>query len=256
MKKRIPILVLAMCVSSAAFADDAGEVNGTKCKPAKDLIKVISKMSSMKESRTDTVAAFPKMQISAAEGFDLPERLFVRSGSKETDLLVDAEGRVSSLDIFAGLDKNTDFCVQDKALIGLAEGEKSMSMSMDFDVSYKNKSGIHELAELRDGLDDGRAHIKKLVPGPVRFMVPKFDHVLIEYLGEDGETIDKEPMIFAYKGDQKIEGLEMDRLENMHFVKIDQLEELGADQLRIDGGAYKMDPSPNAEKIKDFMKDE
>ena len=42
----------------------------------------------------------------------------------------------------------------------------------------------------------------------------------------------------------------------MHFVSIDQLEEIGGDQLRIEGGAYKMDPSPSLEKVKKFSEDD
>lgn len=255
--KRLSLVVLTLLASSVAYADDdVSQASGIKCKPAKDLIKVITKMSSMKSSQTDTVAAFPNMRISAAEGYELPKRLFVRAGSTETDLPIDKNGRVSGLEVLKGLDKSSDFCVQDKTLTGATEGEKTMSMSMDFDISYKNKSGRHEIAELRDGLKDGRAHIKKLVPAPVRLMIPKFDHVLIEYLDENGETIDVAPQIAAYKGDEKVDGLTLERLENMHFVKIDQLQEIGADSLRIEGGTYKMDPSPSLEKIKDLMKDD
>ena len=255
--KRLTILATALIASSTAFADDtADQAAEIKCKPAKDLIKVITKMNSLKPEQTDTVSASPNMKILPEEGRALPERLFIRLASNETELPIAPDGRVGGLQSLSGLDKKSDFCVKDKSLIGMPDGEKSMGLSLDFDVSYKNKSGTHEIAEIRDGLGDGRAHIKKLVPAPVRMMIPKFDHVLIEYIDETGETIDKEPQISAVQGDVKVDGLIIERLENMHFVNIDQLEELGADRLQIDGGPYKMDPSPSLEKVKKFSGDD
>lgn len=248
------MVLLAGMSATSAFASDADDLAaGIKCKPAKDLIKVITKMTTMKPEKTDTVAAFPKMRLTPEEGRKLPDRLFIRSGSEETVLPIADDGRVTGLEALSGLDKSNLFCVEDKSLIGVEDGKKTMGLSMDFDISYKNKSGSHEIAELRDGLGDGRAHIKKLVPAPVRMMIPKFDHVLIEYLDENGETIAKDPQITALQGDVKIDGLVIERLKDMHFVNIDQLEELGADRLQIDGGPYKMDPSPSLEKTKKFM---
>jgi hypothetical protein len=251
------VMVLSIVVSGmTAFASDKDDLAaGIKCKPAKDLIKVITKMTSMKPDQTDTVAAFPKMKLIPQEGRAFPDRLFMRTNSRETALPIAEDGRVSGLEALSGLDENSDFCVEDKTLIGVPDGEKTMGLNMDFDISYKNKSGSHDIAELSDGLDDGRAHIKKLVPAPFRMMIPKFDHVLIEYIDESGESIDIAPQIVAIQGDAKVDGLVIERLENMHFIKIDQLQEIGANRLQIDGGPYKMDPSPSLEKIKKMMKD-
>lgn len=256
--KSLTLFVSALLVSvsaSPALASDADDLAaGIKCKPAKELIKFITKMTTMKPEQTDTVAAFPKVQLIPAEGRALPQRLFIRAAKNETALPLAEDGRVSGLAALSGLDKNSEFCVEDKILIGVPEDEKTLGLNLEFDISYKNHSGSHEIAELRDGLEDGRAHIKKLVPGPFRMMIPKFDHVLIEYLDVNGESIAKEPQITAIQGDVKIDGLMVERLGNMHFVNVDQLEEIGADRLQIDGGPYKMDPSPSLEKIKKMLK--
>jgi len=223
-----------MTLTTTAFASEAEDLAaGVKCKPAKDIIKAITKMNSLKPDQTDTVAASPKMKITPEDGNNLPNRLYVRYGEKETDLPISDDGRVVGMNVVAGLNKKSEFCVQDPMLVNAKDGEMSLNASMDFDISFKNKSGTHEIAEIRDGLDDGRAHIKKLVPAPFRAMIPKFDHVLIEYLDESGEAKDIAPQISAYRGEQRLDGLILERLENMHFVKIDQLEEIGGDRLRI-----------------------
>lgn len=250
------VLIWGLSSSSAFASDSADLAAGIKCKSAKDLVKVISKMSSMKPEQTDTVAAFPKMKIIPVDGRALPQRLFIRTAVNEQSLPIALDGQISGLDVLSGLDTNSDLCVEDKTLIGVTEGEKSIGLNLDFDVSYKNNSGSHRIEELRDGLDDGRAHIKKLVPAPVRMLIPKFDHVLIEYLDESGESMDREPQITALVGDVEVSGLTVERLENMHFINIDQLEEIGADRLRIAGGNYKMDPSPSLEKIRKLTQDD
>ena len=121
---------------------------------------------------------------------------------------------------------------------------------MNFHVEYKNKSGVYPIAELRDGLDDGRTHVKKLVPGPVRMLIPKFTHVAIAYSADETELIHKNPQIVAANGDIELEGLIIEEMFNAHYVDIDQLEGLGADHLIVKGGDFRMEPSASPEKMR------
>ena len=128
-----------------------------------------------------------------------------------------------------------------------------MAVNMEFHIEYKNKSGTHSLAELQDGLKDGRDHVKKIVPAPVRLIMPKFTHVVIGYDAEDDDKIHTAPQIIALQGDVKLEGLVVESLERAHYVSIKHLEEIRADNLGVYGGKYRMEPTPGPEKMKKII---
>jgi len=252
--KLIPVLAISMIFSSTAFADEATDKeNGHFCHEAKDLVKMMTKIASMKPEQTDTVHGNPTMKIDVKDDLPMPKRMFFRHEGVETPFSLSPEGDVTDLKKIAGLDKDGEMCLEfDKNSYGEGKLGK-FGIGMNFHIEYKNKTGTHTISELRDGLDDGRAHVKKLVPGPVRMLIPKFTHVKIAYTADKTDPIHQTPQIVALQGDVKVDGLDTEKMFDSFYVDIDQLEELQADRLGIYGGEYRMEPSASPKKMRKMI---
>jgi len=120
-------------------------------------------------------------------------------------------------------------------------------LSGQSDVHFLTNSGYHDLATLEDGLKDGKSHYKKMVPAAMRMLVPSLKYVMIEY-----DVEDTPPQFTAVKGQEPIEGLEHETFCELAMIKVIDLEKLGADGLKIMGGAYNLTPVPGVKTLKRF----
>jgi len=243
--------VCAALITNTAFASETEDVAaGIKCIPAKKIIKLMRKFDGMKPEKKDTVSVIPKMQLIANEGATLPDRVYVREGTTEHRFNMDEDGVVTDFARIGSLSKKGVLCMQGQQFIGKTDNEFGINLSMAFDVKFKNTSGTHSMAELIDGTKDGKSHFKKMFPGPMALMVPKMTHVGVVYLVEDDAGASLAPQIYATKDGAKIPGLLVKNFGGMLVVGLEDLQNLGADGLKIEGGAYELTPIPSIEKMK------
>jgi hypothetical protein len=243
-------MVLLAKTSAASETEDMAA--GVKCMPAKKIIKLIRKFDDMKPEKKDTVSVTPTMQLKADVGRTLPERVYMRSGTIEHIFNIDKDGMVTDFSRLGSMDKNGELCIQDQQLIGKEDSESGIQMAMDFGINFKNTSGTHTIAELVDGAKDGKSHYKKMMSGPLAILVPKMTHMGVMYLDENNEFAPKPALIYAAKNGKIIEGLEVEKFGDMFVVGLEDLQNLGADGLKIDGGNYRLTPIPSIEKMKKF----
>jgi len=244
----LSVVICTTFIAGNSFASEAKDMAAViKCLPAKKIVKMMHKFDGLKPEKKDTIGVIPKMQLTANEGGTLPERVYFREGTAEQKFNMDKDGVVTDFVRIGTMDKKGDLCMQSQQYINKAEGEVGMSLSMSFDVRFKNTSGGHTVAELIDGVKDGKSHYKKMLPGPMALMVPRMTHVGINY--HDDADIAR-PKIYAIKAGDKVSGLLVEQLNSMFVVCIEDLQSLGADSLKIEGGTYELTPIPSIEKMK------
>ncbi len=249
----VSVAISAAFASSTAHASEAADLAaGIKCMPAKKIIKLTRKFNKLKPEKRDTVGVVPEMKLTTTGESELPERVYFRTGAVEEAFAMDADGWVTDFARIATMDKEGDLCMQDEHFAGKKDEDAGINLSIDFDVLFKNTSGTHTLAELLDGAKDGKSHYKKMYPGPLALMVPKMTHVGVVYLVEDAALASLTPQIFATKDGQKITGLAVENFGGMFVVGIEDLQNMGADGLKIEGNKYELLPIPSIQKMKDL----
>lgn len=242
--------ICTVLLSGTAYASEAEDMAvGIKCLPAKKIIKLVHRFDGLKPEKKDTVGVTPKMQLTASEGEALPERIYFREGIAEHKFNMDKDGVVTDFSRIGTMNKKGELCMQGKQFVGKADGASGIDLSMAFDVRFKSNSGNHTTAELVDGTKDGKSHYKKMFPGPMSIMVPKMTHVGVTYL-DDADIA--QPKIYAVKAGEKINGLLVEKFGSMFVVGIKDLQNLGADSLKIEGGEYELSPIPSVDKMKKF----
>lgn len=235
-------------LASDTFASEAKDMAaGIKCLPAKKIIKTMRKFDKMKPEKRDTINFIPKMQLIANENGSLPERVYFREGSVEHKFTMDEDGVVTDFARIGSMNKKGELCMRSEQFVGKADGEANMSLSMSFDVRFKNTSGNHTVAELIDGTKDGKSHYKKLFPAPLSLLIPKMTHVGINFHNDSDTGM---PKIYAAKSGNEISGLLVEKFGSMFVVGIEDLQSLGADSLKIEGGKYELTPIPSIKKMK------
>lgn len=241
-------LPLALTSSAgAAFAKDKPVLRqAVECMPAKDIVKLLSKFEKLDADQRDTVDAVIDARFIVDEGQAMPDRMFARSDGEETEFPIALDGRVDGFGRIGSLPKSSELCVEDQARAGLPKDQDGVKFNMDFDVKFKDETGRYSLAQLRDGAKDGKSFYKKLVPAPIRLILPKMTHVSVTFddPGAPGQTLQ------AFDGERLVEGLIAEPFGDTLVVEIDHLEALGADTFVISGGEYDMEPSPSIEKMK------
>lgn len=238
-------------ISHTALASDAADMAaGIKCIEARKIIKMTRKFDELKPAKKDTVNTVPSMKLTASKGAALPERVYFRNGKTETLFNMDKDGWVTDFDRISTMVKKGEMCMQGKQFASKKGEQSGINLSIDFDVLFKNTSGTHTMAELLDGAKDGKSHYKKMFPGPMALMVPKMTHVGVVYKVEDAALANLSPQIYATKDGKKINGLLVENFDGMFVVGIKDLQNLGADGLKIEGGKYELLPIPSIEKMK------
>lgn len=216
-----------------------------ECFPAENIIKFLSKFDKLKPEQKDTVDAFMTAKFEVSDDLGLPHRIFMRDQDKETVFEMLPDGQITDFDHIRHHPETSELCVEDPAREGLPREEDGITFNVDFDVMFKQTPGSHTLESLEDGAKDGKSFYKKLVPGPARLLIPKMTHVSITYI--DPETPQN---IEAWQNDKPLSGLNIEPFGKTYVVSLEQLEDLGATELHITGGPYKLEPSPSIKKMK------
>lgn len=239
------MLLIALSASAPAFAASGDDIrDATECRPAKDIIKFFSKFDKMKPEQRDTVDAVISAGFKTDDGV-LPERLYYKHKDTEVPFTLMPDGNVPDFANITQQHKDGELCVDDPSRAGMNREEDGLEFSVDFDVKFKSTPGEHTLASLRDGTKDGKSFYKKIVPGPMKLMIPSMTHVSLTF---DEDVTD--PVVSASKNGAVMDGLKIEMLSGTYVIGLDDLEDIGADSLVISGGGYTLEPSPSAEKMK------
>lgn len=243
-------IILACLLSLSGFGAAHAETKlrgEVYCFPAKDVPKIVERISEVDASRRDVVdvALMPKFLIK--DGGTWPERFFIRTDSLEIDVPIEKpSGFTPSFLDTAMAHSEGDICVADKARANRPENDEGLYFEMGLSPLFHNNSGRHEVAELKEGAKDGKKFYKKMIPAAVRMFMPDTKYLAVRYddfrltsqifVQVDGEDVAVEPELF----------------KDMHVISLDDLEDMDATALLVKGGAYQIQPTVSVKAMKRF----
>lgn len=239
-----------LMLSAPAFAEDKEDAPALRerinCFPAKNITKMVEKFQKIDADKRDTVDMVFAAKFTAKDGGVLPERIFIREAGTEDNFTLGEDGSVPDFAKIGSVSEAAELCSEDPSREGTPRGE-GLSFSINSDVHFLENTGYHDVTTIKDGLKDGKTHYKKMVPAPMRMLVPKLSYVMIEY-----EVEKTEPQFTAMKGQTPVDGLEHIVFCDSAMIKIKDIEALGADGLKVMGGTYKLTPVPGPKTLAKF----
>lgn len=248
MKQLFTLLTISfLAVPNMAIAKDKlrGEVF---CFPVKDVPKLVDKLGEVKQDRRDVVDVDINPKFLIKDGGDWPERFFLRTDTAEIDIPIEKpSGLTPTFLDKAFAHSQGDVCVADKMRAQRPEYDEGLYFEMGLSPLFHNRSGTHDMAELKEGTKDGKKFYKKMIPAAVRMFMPDTDYLAVNY--DDLRVAGAQ--IFALVGDTEVP-LEAELYKEMHVVSFEALEDLKASALLVKGGAYKLQPTVSVKTMKRF----
>ena len=227
-----------MLLGSTNFAQAADTSPSEKCFPAEQVTKMFKKIDSLKASRRDSVDTMVQAFFVNVDARTEPMTFSIKDGDQRDDFIVKEDGTI--VDFYRktrSLDEDAEFC-------GTTRADGKIGFGMGTDVQFKNTSGTHTMAEIIDGVRDGKSHYKKTVPGPMAMFVPKMTHVMLTY-----DDLDTVPNVTAMAAGAA-QPVSMEMFGKAHVIDLETLKTMGADTLVIGGGSYTLSPVPSIKKMK------
>ncbi len=233
------ILSLAPLVSAEeAAAPGAAE----KCFSADTLVKHVKKMSSLKPKRMDTLHSVMDAGWVRRHGDDPYPKVWTRADGVDTPLSVDDKGIIPDFSArLSSLSKGAELCAPESQ----DQDNPNFEMSIGTAILFQNETGPFSIAELQDGVGDGKSFYKKMMPGPMALLVPKMTHVSVQYedkmlplnvrFTQAGAAVDAPP--YEMSG-------------SVFVFSLEDIEASGADMMHVDGGPFRLTPTPSIEKMK------
>ena len=99
------------------------------------------------------------------------------------------------------------------------------------------------MAEISDGVKDGKSHYKKHLGGSAALFVPKMTHIAITY-----QVPDVTPNVSAII-DGETTPVTPEPYGDMWVIDVDALEDSEVETIRIEGGPYELYPVPSIKKM-------
>lgn len=224
-----------------AHADDVRDVDvkpSEKCFSIDTVSKMYKKLDNIKASRRDSVDTVIQAYFADADTRVEPMTVYIKDGEQRDDLVIKEDGEVA--DFYAKtrtLPKSAEIC-------GQARADGKIGLGMGTDVQFKSTSGTHTMAEIIDGIGDGKSHYKKMLPGPMAMFVPKMTHVMLTY-----DALDTVPNVTAMVAGAA-QPVSMELFGKAHVIDVETLKVMNADSLVIVGGPYTLSPVPSIKKMK------
>jgi len=247
------VLGLFFPVSPSFAAENTSDSKASKlreaviCFPAKGIVKHLRKFSKLKAEKRDTVDMMPVADFEVLDGGALPQRFYSKDGVSVGDFIIGTDGRITDFAKVADVPETAELCIEDQSRAGTPSDGKSVKLDVDMDVQFLESSGYHSMATLKDGLKDGKSFYKKMAPGPMRMLVPKLSHLMINYDVEDTPA-----QFSAMQGQTPIAGLDSELFCGETIIKLEDIEELRGDGLQISGGTYSLMPVPGPKMLAKF----
>ena len=235
MKHALLIPIFATLITGGlAYAQD--DANPESCFPLERAADTV-KAASLKPKRRDTIDSFLQAQFAEVEKRSLPMQLYIKHGDTREDFVVNESGAVEAFHtkVFAA-PKEASIC-------GLAREDGKIGIGMSTSVRFKNSSGTHTMAEILDGVKDGKSHYKKSVGGAAAIFVPKMTHIAITY-----QVPDATPNVSAVINGETTP-VALEAYGDMWVIDVDALEDSEAETISIAGGPYELYPVPSIKKM-------
>lgn len=244
----ILFLTTLICLNGYGTAHAETNLRGeVYCFPAKDVPKIVDRLAQVEESRRDVVdvALTPKFLIK--DGGNWPERFFIRTQTSEIDVPIEKPSGFTPNFLEAAMaNASGDICVTDKARASRPEDDEGLYFEMGLSPLFHNRSGVHELSELKEGVKDGKKFYKKMIPAAVSMFMPDTKYLAVRY-----DDFRLTSQVFATVADKQI-ALEPEVFKDMHVISLETLEEMDATALVIKGGAYQLQPTVSVKMMKRF----
>ncbi len=244
----ISAFILAFGLAHMAAADEPELRDLIECTPGKSFSKMAGGLADLDDDKLDTINTNPSFTLEAADGGEMPERIFIRSGETDINLDVSDEGEVADFINLFLEDEKAELCVEDPSRAGKPKEKGAFSMAMKFNMNFIDNNGTYPLPVLKDGLKDGKSALKKMMPGPVSLLIPKLSHIYIEY--EDDMT---EPSFRALDGDQDLGEPGFVKFGPAFLIAYEDLKDMDADTLKVLGGAHTISPSLSPKRMAKLM---
>ena len=238
--------------ASIGYADDEEEAvelrEETTCFSVEGIADFMKRFDKLDESRTDTIHAIFQANLDVRDDGGFPDRFYLKSGDEENNLSFDDEGNIQEFtSLVKAAPEGTEICMQDKARAGTPVDQPGAVFNLPVSIRMKNQSGTYDIAELQDGLKDGKSFYKKMVGGAVALLVPKMTHLVVAY--EDEAT----PLEFTvFNGDEPIAAPEAEAFNGGHVIRFKDLKKAGVTTLKVSGGAHHISPAPSVKTMKKF----
>jgi len=234
------ILIANLLAGGGAYAQDTPAAE--KCFPVKTATDNL-KAASLKPEKRDHVDSFLKAFFADVETRSLPMKLYIKSDDAREDFIVRETGGVQDFQAkILAASPEAQIC-------GLAREDGKIGLGMSTSVRFKNQSGTHTLAEILDGLKDGKSHHKKNLGGAKAMFVPKMTHIAIIYDDPLYDDSGAAPVVTAIAGGETTP-VALERYSNMWVADVDSLEDSDVETITIGGGTYELHPVPSIKKMK------
>jgi len=235
-------------VSPGAFADETDKRGAEFCFPAKDVPKLVDKLADVKDEYRNVVDVNIDPRFLIKDGGIWPEAFYL---SEEGEIVQDMpfsreDGRVENFMESVRARPDTDICVLDPTRADRPAGDEGLYFEMGLSPYFANRSGRYDMAELEEGMKDGKKFYKKMIPRAVAFLMPDTDYLAVKY--EDPST---EIQAFA-EVDGQLVPLPSEPHKDFDVIDYKDIEDLGATSLIIQGGEYNLQPVPSPKTMRRF----
>ena len=244
------MLAATTLITPIAFATDytKTDVRGeTYCYPAKHAVKVIEQLSKVKDDKRNIVDVDIMPRFLIYDDGAMPDRYYILDNENITDFTINEDGTIPDfIGRVTAASKDADLCIEDKARAGLKSNDESLYFEMGLSPFFKTSRRSYTIPELKEGMQDGKAHYKAMIPATFRPFMPNTNCLLVKY-----SDLNAPPRIYAETADGQI-ALESEYYNEGYVIQLTQLEALNATALTIKGGDYKLAPVPSIATMKRF----
>lgn len=214
------------------------------CIPIEKLLKIQRKSEKIKASKRDTLELETSAQFQKRDDKGPFPKLYSKADGIIAPFTVLPNGEVVDFNNrLNALSKDGTVCAE----VAVIDGKKSkIGFNIGADIQFKNQTGPYTLADLQDGVADGKTWYKVMFPGPLSVMVPKMTHLMVDY---DGAVLSADGIQFSKSG-TAIPNPLIEEFGGTYVIALKAIEASGADLMTVSGGPFTLTPVPSIEKMK------
>lgn len=235
-------------VSPSAFADETEKRGDVFCFPAKDVPKLVDKLAEVKDKYRNIVDVTIDPRFLIKDGGVWPEAFYLaEDGEVVQDMPFSREdGRVPNFMSSVRAMPDTDICVLDPTRADRPAGDEGLYFEMGLSPYFANRSGRYDIAELEEGMKDGKKFYKKMIPSAVAFLMPDTDYLAVKY---ENPSTDIQAFVEV---NGELVPLGSEPHKDFDVIDFDDIQDLGATALIIKGGEYNLQPVPSPKTMRRF----
>lgn len=243
------VFILPFGLAATSQADTSDLRGETFCFPAKDVPKLVEKLSEVKEKRRNIVDVRLDPKFIIKDGGVWPDEFYLaKDGELVTNLPFSRDtGEVPNFIAAASAHPDTDICVDDPTRADRPSDDEGLYFEMGLSPLFKTATGEHQLAELEEAAKDGKSFYKKMVPGVIALVMPDTDYFAVKM--KDRSAV---PTVFARTASGQAP-IDLEKVGDMWCFSLDDVEDAEAASVVITGGAYDLQPVPSPKTLRKFV---